>query len=342
MTTVHVVLPGDVDDVTVPSGGNNYDRRVCDGLPDVHETALSESWPRPASTDELAAALAAVPDGGVVLLDGIVACGVPEVVVPQARRLRIAVLVHLPLADETGLAPGDAADLDARERETVRAAHAVIATSPWAAHRLTEHHALPPERVHVVPPGTDAAPVAPGTDGVSHLLCVASLTPRKGQNLLVEALAEITEPWRCTLAGPLRRDRAFVDEVRNLIGRNGLADRIVLAGPLTGEALENAYAAADLVVLPSLAETYGMVVTEALARGIPVLATDIAGIAETLGPAGIVVPPGDPVALARGLHKWFAGPGLRSALRREALVRRGMLAPWTETSRRMAAVLARL
>jgi glycosyltransferase involved in cell wall biosynthesis len=193
-----------------------------------------------------------------------------------------------------------------------------------------------------VPPGTDPAPVAPGTDGVSQLLCVASVTPRKGQNLLVEALAEIEEPWRCTLAGPLRRDPAFVDQVRRLIDRDGLTDRVDLAGPLTGTALDDAYATADLVILPSLAETYGMVVTEALARAIPVLATDVAGIAETLGPAGTVVPPGDAAALARGLRKWFAYPDFRDALRREARVRRGMLAPWTETSRRMAAVLARL
>ncbi|TNC23568.1 glycosyltransferase family 4 protein [Amycolatopsis alkalitolerans] len=342
MTIVHVVLPGDVDDVTVPSGGNIYDRRACEGLPGVHETALPGAWPRPASTAGLAAALAASPDGEVVLLDGIVACGVPEVVVPQAKRLRLAVLVHLPLADETGLAPPDVTDLDARERETVQAVRAVIATSGWAANRLIEHHGLPPEKVHVVPPGTDPAPLAPGTDGVSHLLCVASLTPRKAQHLLVEALARVEGAWRCTLAGPVRRDAAYVERIRKLIRRHGLGERIDLAGPLTGRALENAYAAADLVVLPSLAETYGMVVTEALARGIPVLATDVAGIAETLGAAGIVVPPGDAAALADGLRSWFGDPVRRDALRGEARARRGMLAPWTETSRRLAAVLARL
>ncbi|WP_236792575.1 glycosyltransferase family 4 protein [Amycolatopsis sp. GM8] len=342
MTVVHVVLPGDVDDPTVPSGGNSYDRRVCAGLPGVRETALSETWPRPASVAGLASALAAIPDGDIVLLDGLVACGVPEVVVPQARRLRLAVLVHLPLADETGLEPAEASDLDTRERETLHAAHAVIATSPWAARRLTDHHGLPPEKVHVVPPGTDPAPLAPGTDGVSGLLCVASITPRKGQDLLVQALARLDEPWHCTLAGPLRRDPAYVDEVRRLIGRHGLGERVELAGPLTGDALENAYAAADLVILPSLAETYGMVITEALARGIPLLATDVAGIAETLGAAGIVVPPGNIPALVRGLVSWFADPVKRDALRGEARVRRGKLAPWIETSEMMAAVLARL
>ncbi|MTD56408.1 glycosyltransferase family 4 protein [Amycolatopsis pithecellobii] len=340
--TVHVVLPGDVDDVTVPSGGNSYDRRVCEGLPGVHEIALPGAWPRPASSAGLASALAAIPDGGVVLLDGIVACGLPEVVVPQAQRLRVAVLVHLPLAAETGLAPGDAADLDARERETLHAAHAVVATSSWAARQLAAHHELPAAKVHVVPPGTDPAPLAAGTDGVSQLLCVASVTPRKGQRLLVEALASIGRPWQCTFAGPLRRAPAYVDEVRALIDFRGLAERIHLAGPLTGDALESAYRGADLVVLPSLAETYGMVVTEALARGIPVLATDVAEIAETLGAAGIVVAPGDVTALTDGLRSWFTGPALRDALRGEARVRRGKLTPWTETSRAMSAVLARL
>jgi glycosyltransferase involved in cell wall biosynthesis len=342
VTTVHVVLPGDVDDVTLPSGGNVYDRRLCEGLPGVHETAVSGSWPSPACTAGLAGALAAIPDGEVVLLDGIVACGVPEVVVPQARRLRVVVLVHLPLADEIGLAPGEAARLDACERETLRAAHAVIVTSPWSAHRVIEHHELPPEKVHVVPPGTDPAPLAPGTDGVHQLLCVASVTPGKGQHLLVEALAEIDGPWRCTLAGPLRRNADYVARVRELIDRYGLGERIDLAGPLTGAALESAYSTADLAILPSLGETYGMVVTEALARGIPVLATDVAQIAETVGDGGMTVPPGNAPALARALRNWFGDSELRDALRSGARVRRGMLAPWTETSRRMAAVLARL
>lgn len=342
MTVVHVVLPGDVDDPAVPSGGNVYDRRVCEGLPGVHEVAVAGAWPSPACTAGLAAALAEIPDGGVVLLDGIVACGVPEVVVPQARRLRLAVVVHLPLADEVGLAPGDAAKLDRRERDTLHAVHAVIATSPWAADRLVRHHALPPDKVHVVPPGVDPAPPAPGTDGAGQLLCVASVTPGKGQDVLVDALARTDGPWRCTLAGSLRRAPAFVAHVRSLIDRHGLGDRVTVAGPLTGEALESAYSTADLAILPSLAETYGMVVTEALARGIPVLATDVARIAETVGKAGLTVPAGDAGALAAALGEWFGHPELREALRGEARARRGMLAPWTETSRRMAAVLARL
>lgn len=352
VSSVYAVLPGDVDDVTMPSGGNAYDRLVCHGLAatgrPVHEIAIPGTWPQPdaAARVELARSLAVLPDGAIVLLDGLVACGIPEVVVPQARRLRLAVLVHLPLGDETGLAPALAADLDTRERETLRAASAVVATSPWAARRLIDHHGLAAGRVHVVTPGTDAAPLAPGADGASRLLCVASVTPRKGQDLLVEALAAVADlPWSCVCVGPLRRDPAYVARLRKLIRQHDLGDRVRLAGPQTGERLATTYAAADLVVLPSRAETYGMVVTEALARGIPVLATAVDGVPETLGHApngdvpGILVPPGDPAALAAALRRWFGDDELRRRLRISARHRRGMLKGWGETSRRMAAVL---
>jgi glycosyltransferase involved in cell wall biosynthesis len=351
VSAVHVVLPGDVDDVSVPSGGNIYDRRLCEGLESVHEIVVSGGWPRPddSARTALASALAEIPDGEVVLLDGLVACGVPEIVVPQAKRLRVAVLVHLPLGDETGLAPALAAELDGRERETLLAAGAVVATSPWAARRLVEHHGLARERVHVVMPGVDAEPLAPGTDGVSSLLCVASLTPRKGHDLLVEALAAVADlPWTCVFAGPLSRDPGHVEEIRRLIERHGLGQRVLVVGPLTGEPLANAYSAADLAVLPSRAETYGMVVTEALARGIPVLATAVDGVPETLGQApdgtvpGILVPSGDVDALATALRRWFGESGVRDRLRASARLRRDVLEPWSETSRRMADVLARL
>lgn len=186
LRSVHFVMPGGVDDATAPSGGNAYDRRLCLDLPgfgwQVHRHAVPGEWPRPgiSARTELARTLADLPDDTVVLLDGIVACGVPEIVVPEADRLRLVVLVHLPLGDETGLQPAVAADLDARERTTLRAVSAVVATSDWAVRRLVAHHGLAPDRVHVAAPGADIAPLASGTDGVSRLLCVAAVTPARG------------------------------------------------------------------------------------------------------------------------------------------------------------------
>jgi glycosyltransferase involved in cell wall biosynthesis len=341
---VHAVLPGDVD--TVPSGGNVYDRRVLAGLADlgveVTEHRVDGPWPDgPASTIE--EVLRGVPDGRAVLLDGLVACGVPGALAPHADRLRLVVLVHLPLADEAGLAASVARELDRRERRALHHAAAVVTTSRWTAERVVRRHGLDPARVHVAPPGVDPAPVSPGsavTGTAPHLLCLGALTPTKGQDVLVEALARVSEQaWTCVLAGPVTRDPDFVVRLRATIARHGLAGRVTVPGALTGPALERAWAATDLLVLPSRTETFGMVVTEALARGIPVAASRVGGVGEALGSAGplpgIWVPAENVGALAAALFRWLADPMLRSGWRLSALGRRGTLTPWTSTSRRI-------
>ncbi|MDT0566940.1 glycosyltransferase family 4 protein [Streptomyces sp. DSM 3412] len=355
LRSVHFVMPGGVDDPTRPSGGNAYDRRICLDLPgfgwQVHKHAIDGSWPRPGDTAraELARTLSELPDGTVVLLDGLVACGVPEIILPEAERLCLAVLVHLPLGDETGLEPQLAAELDAKERTTLRGVSAVIATSEWAVRRLVAHHGLAPERVHVAAPGADIAPLASGTDGVSRLLCVAAVTPRKGQHRLVEALATVTElRWSCVLVGGLDQEPEYVEHLRSLIAKFGLEDRFHLAGPQAGAELDASYAAADLMVLTSYAETYGMAVTEALARGIPVLATDVGGLPEAVGRApdggvpGILVPPENPAAIAAELRGWFGEADVRRRLKAAARGRRAALDGWATTARSLAHVLGRL
>ncbi|WP_329415281.1 glycosyltransferase family 4 protein [Streptomyces sp. NBC_00704] len=355
LRSVHFVMPGGVDDAANPSGGNAYDRRLCLDLPgfgwQVHKHLVSGSWPRPEADAraDLARTLREFPDGTVVLIDGLVACGVPEIIAPEAERLRLVVLVHLPLGDERGIAPEVAAQLDAKEREVLRAVPAVVATSDWAVRRLVSHHGLAPERVHVAAPGADIAPLASGTDGLSRLLCVASVTPRKGQHRLVEALAAAKDlPWSCVCVGGLGQDPEYVAHLRELIARHGLQDRLELAGPKSGADLDAAYASADLMVLTSYAETYGMAVTEALARGIPVLATDVGGLPEAVGRApdggvpGILVPPEDPAALAAELRGWFGEPDVRRRLKAAARGRRAALNGWASTAQSLAGVLGRL
>jgi glycosyltransferase involved in cell wall biosynthesis len=224
-----------------------------------------------------------------------------------------------------------------------------VATSEWAARRLVAHHGLAPDRVHVAAPGADIAPLAPGTDGVSRLLCVASVTPRKGQHRLVEALATVTDlPWSCDLVGGLNHDPEYVARLRALISRHGLGDRLRLAGPKSGAALDASYASADLMVLTSYAETYGMAVTEALARGIPVLATDVGGLPEAVGRApdggvpGLLVPPENPAALAAELRGWFGEADVRRRLKAAARARRTSLGGWAITARNLSGVMGRL
>lgn len=347
--TVHVVLPGGVADPAAPSGGNAYDRRICAELPEHGWTVVPRlvdgAWPRPdhAARTALDVLLDRLPDGSAVLIDGLVACGVPEVVVPHAERLALAVLVHLPLGDEVG-----AADLAEPEGEVLRAAGVVVTTSPWIARRVLERHGVDATRVHVSRPGVDPAPPGRGTDGATRLLCVGSVTPTKGHDVLVEALASVADlPWACAVVGPLGRDTAHAARVLVAVAEHGLEDRVRLVGPLGGTALANAYDAADLLVVPSRTEAYGMVVTEALARALPVLVTSAGGLPETLGwPAapgrpvpGLVVRPDDPAGLATALRRWLDDPRLRDSLRDAARQRRRTLDGWEVTARCLATAL---
>jgi glycosyltransferase involved in cell wall biosynthesis len=347
---VHVVVPEGIHDPARASGGNAYDRQVCRGLAElgwtVLEHAVPGAWPRADKTGHavLARTVGRLADDAVVLLDGLIASAAPEALVPHAGRLRQVVLVHMPLghrprAEEAGA-------VRARERAVLGTAAAVVTTSAWTGRRLGELYGLPDGRVHVAEPGVDAAGLAPGTAAGDALLCVAAVTPDKGHDVLLDALATATDlSWHCAIVGSLDRDRGFADGVRRRARAGGLSDRVRFAGPRTGAELDRAYAAADLLVLASHAETYGMVVTEALARGLPVIAAEVGGVTEALGhgqdgsrPA-LLVPPGDPAALGAAVRAWLGDADLRGRLRRAARERRASLRPWRSTAFELASVL---
>lgn len=346
MTELNFVLPNDIDNPAEPSGGNGYDRRISGGLTGlgwtVRELAIEGDWPRPndAVRKHVGETLTKLPDGATVLLDALVAVAVPDVIGPHRDRLNLAALVHMPFGDES-------AELRRTEGAMLDAMTAVVTTSSWTRQRLLDLYALTAGRVHVAAPGVDEAPITPGSEHGTELLCVAAVTPRKGHDLLIRALATLADhSWNCLCIGSISRDPAFVEHVRELRLTFGLTDRVHLAGPRTGGDLDAAYAAADLLVLPSHGESYGLVVTEALARGVPVLATAANGLPEALGCAadgslpGILVPPGDSAALAGGLRSWLDDPDLRRRLRRSAHDRRATLDRWAKPSEIISHVLS--
>jgi len=350
VTAVHFVVPDGIDDPARPSGGNAYDRHVCRGLTSigwsVHEHAIPGFWSRPDATSfaALDGAVERIPDDAVVLLDGLVASTAPEVLVAQARRLRLVVLVHMPLGHRP--ADGRAGDARMRERAVLSVAAAVITTSAWSRQRLLELYSLPADRVHVAEPAVDAADLATGTTAGGVLLCIGAVTPDKGHDVLLDALATVTDlSWRCVCVGSLDRARAFVEDLRRRSLDAGLSDRVCFAGPLSGADLDRAYAAADLLVLASRGEAYGMVVIEALARGLPVVAADVGGLTEALGHGadgirpGLLVPPDDPAALGAAVRTWLGDDELRERLRRAACERRESLSGWSTTTSVIAGVL---
>jgi glycosyltransferase involved in cell wall biosynthesis len=348
VSTVQVVVPDGIDDPARPSGGNVYDRRVCAalvalGLP-VREHVAPGSWPRPdaAALAALADVVSHIPDDNVVLIDGLIASAAADVLVPHARRLRLVVLVHMPLGDRP-------TDDTARTREdaVLAAAAAIVTTSAWARARLVELYTLPADRIHVAEPGVDAAELARGTEEGGALLCVAAAIFDKGHDVLLDALATISElSWRCTCVGSLEREPAFVRRLRRRADVAGFGDRVSFPGPMTGVELDRSYADADVLVLASRAETYGMVVTEALARGLPIIAAEVGGLPNALGHGadgrrpGVLVRPDDAAALADALRSWLTDAPLRAQLRQAARERRASLSGWSTTASLVAGVLA--
>lgn len=342
--TVYAVLPDGVDDLARPSGGNLYDRRVLRGQEargrHVIELPVAGAWPTPGTgdLDRLDASLATVPDDEIVLVDGLVASGAAAVVPRHAARLRLVVLLHMPIGPDRG------------EEQVLGSAAAVVTTSAWTRERVRGWYGVP--RVDVALPGVDAVDDAPAHRSAAagtSFVCVAAIHPGKGHDVLFDALASLGDrAWTLTCVGSLDVDPDYVSRLQTQVYARSWERRVVFTGPLGGRALGAAYGAADLLVLPSRSESYGMVVVEALAHALPVVATAVGGVPEALGRApvgglpGMLVPAEDPDALAGALRAWLDDPGLRERLGRAAAGRRPALRRWAETVDDLGAVLDRV
>jgi glycosyltransferase involved in cell wall biosynthesis len=351
VTALDVVVPEGIHDPSRPSGGNAYNGQVCRGLRNfgwvAHEHAVPGCWPHPdfKALSALDGVIRRIPDGAVVLIDGLIASAAPEVLVPQAPRLRLVALVHMPLGDR---ATGDPAKtIRMRERAVLSAVAAIVTTSDWSRSRLLGLYELPEERLHIAEPGVDPADVATGTEAGGAMLCVASVIPDKGHDVLLDALQTMSDlTWQCVCVGRLDRDPAFVQTLRRRSLDGRFDDRLHFEGPRAGTELDRSYRDADLMVLASRTETYGMVITEALAHGLPVVVTEVGGVTEALGYGsnrsrpGLLVPPDDPAALAAALRVWLTDAELRHRLREAARTRRESLRRWSNTAAILADVLA--
>ncbi len=325
--TIHFLVPEGIDDHRRPSGGNVYGRRLSVELARQGWTVREHG----VSIASIGGVLAALPDDAVAMVDGLVASAIP--MVAEADRLRLVVLLHMPVGGPA-------------EHAVLGAADAVIATSRWSRDRVFDDHGLAADRVRVAVPGVDRGPRVTGSADGGNLLCVGPVTPDKGYDVLLDALLEVRDlDWRCRWVGALDLDPAFVQRLTTAVERHDLADRVSFEGPVSYERLDLFRSTTDLVVSPSHRESFGMAVAEGLARGIPVVATEVGGHPEAVGRAvdgtfpGRLVPPGDAGALAAALRMWLTEPELRDRWRGAAAHRRRALTPWVETARRVGEVL---
>ncbi|HVR49968.1 MAG TPA: glycosyltransferase, partial [Pseudorhodoferax sp.] len=159
------LVPGDPQART---GGTLYDRRTVDGLRalgwqvDWLSPGDGFPWPGAQDVERAAALLEALPDGTLVVADGLAFGALPALAERHAARLRWVALVHHPLALESGLPSTAQALLQASERRALACVRQVVVTSPATAHALAAY-AVPAARIAVVAPGTDPAPAAQGS-----------------------------------------------------------------------------------------------------------------------------------------------------------------------------------
>jgi glycosyltransferase involved in cell wall biosynthesis len=331
-------IPGEID---LPTGGYAYDRRLLREWRETGVTArhlaLPGSFPNPGHDDlaETQRLLLSQASDAVLLVDGL-AYGAFPIELAEKLGGRVVALVHHPLACETGTASDRAAWLKTTETAALRHASAIAVTSPATKRLLIAEFEVPEHKITIAVPGVDSAPRAKGgaEGGPANLLAVGSLVPRKGYDVLVTALAGLQDlDWRLTIIGAGDRAPETARALREQIAVSGLQDRIRLAGAVDDAALAKAYDAADLFVMPSLFEGYGMVLTEALARGLPILCTTGGAAAETAPDAAAVkVPPGDASALAKALAKLIDDRAARRRMADAAWIAAETLPCWRETA----------
>jgi len=348
MTTVVFAIPGDIN---LPTGGYTYDRHVLALLPQFGVTArhleLPAGYPAPtvADLDATARAFADMRQGAVLMVDGLAYGAMPADVIKQASGPIIA-LVHHPLCLETGLDDARAAELRASEIAALALAKRVVVTSRTTGKTLIEEFAVPADKLSIAEPGTEPAPRATGSRATLQLLAVGSVVPRKGYDILVRALQRVatTIPWQLTIVGATDRSPETTAAVQAQIEASSLASCIRMIGGLPESALAEFYERSDVLVLSSLYEGYGMVLTEALARGLPIVTTTGGAAAATVpDAAGLKVAPGDVEALAAALQRIITDAALRKQLADAAWsFAQTSLPRWQDTATKVAAVIKEL
>lgn len=320
------------------SGGYLYDRRIIEGLRDrghhVEIVELAGHHPLPDDAARAAAreVLAQVGDGTQIVIDGL---GLPAFapLADDLARLRAVGLIHHPTTLETGLAEEARAALRQREEQVFPALARIIGVSPHTAGQLVSGFGCEADRIGIVTPGTDPAMRAAGSGGEGcAIIAVGTLVPRKGHDVLMRALARLTDlDWTLTIVGSGDRDPVHAHGLAALAEELGIASRITFAGEVAGAALGALYARSDIFALATHWEGYGMVIAEALARGLP-LAITAGGAAAELAPreASVVSPVGDANSLGRAMRRVIFDRALRAQMSDAAWAAGQRLPRWSD------------
>lgn len=315
---VHFIVPGPLDSLT---GGFIYDRHMVEGLKaagrlgKVHE--LAGDFPRAAPYDVAAGAavLSGLPDRVRCVIDGLALTALGQAVFQHASRLDLVAMIHHPLADETGLSEAEQTAYFDAEKAVLQEVARIVVSSRRTAERLADF-GVHPSSVHVVEPGVAdwVRPVAESGEGPVRILSVGTLTRRKGHDIALRALAECRDlGWHLDIVGGAR-DPGHAAELTALVGELGLDGRVSLHGEVPEADLAHLYTRSGLFLSTSFHEGFGMALADAVATGLPVLASRESAVASAVRAAALLVPAGDLTSLTEALRRLLPDPNARREL----------------------------
>lgn len=349
MTSVAFAIPGDLGR---PTGGYAYDRHVLRLLPTfgvepLHIT-LPGSFPAPSDADlALTSQLLLAQDWRTPLMIDGLAYGAFPTGLAAGLAGRVIALCHHPLALETGTSPERVAELKRLEASALGYAAAVIVTGRGTRDLLIRDFGVDAAKITVAEPGVELSERARETPFGQplRLLAVGSISPRKGYEVLIEALVPLASlPWHLTIIGAGDKASPYRDSLHALISASGLDDRITMLGAenqgMSDTELDSHYRSSDIFVMASHFEGYGMVLTEALARGLPIVTTlSGPGAAALPDAAAQKVPPGDAGELCGAIAYLVGDTVARQRHADAAWAAASLLPRWDSTARIIADVV---
>ncbi|WP_422072432.1 glycosyltransferase family 4 protein [Tranquillimonas rosea] len=344
MSRAVFAIPGDMHRRT---GGFIYEARLLRtlnqiGVPTAH-LELPAGFPDPTDAEMEAtfAALAAVPADTPVILDGFVSGTIDPRGLARISAPLIA-MVHHPLGLEAGLPPERAAFLKRNEAAALRHFAHILVPSAETARLLADEFGADPARITVAPPGFDRPVLDPRPAEPPLILSVGLLAPRKGHDVLIEALSRLTDiPWQAEIVGKAH-ERSTAEDLRHQVAARDLVGRVRFSGELDDNALAARFNAATIFALATRYEGYGMVLSEAMLYGLPIVSCDTGAVPGTVGDAAHLVPRDDPDAFADALRMLLEVPSEAERLAARARCRAAMLPSWTDTARIAARAISSL